>query len=313
MDKINFFAKFLKPYMEYEALTGFSENQLEQEIIDLEIKEGDTIANIGVNWGHSLQIIIEKYPAIKHIYGVDSSIMMLELTRIVFSEDGKFERKFINGLSQKAISFLKELHEKAKYNSQRITLIHSSAEELHNQNLTVDKIAATMGFHWLEEPQTKAFLSMNKCLPLDGRITFSTASARFDINNPEESFINNPYYRAFFEIFNKKYNKLSTNINKPKETEIKKYNLDYVNWIINKSGFELESHREHKIEINEDLIDDVCTAGIKFSHNIDYESPEIKRIIEETFDEIKSKYKYDEFPQRYESCPIFRVRKIREI
>src|SRR3989344_1821280 len=40
------------------------------------------------------------------------------------------------------------------------------------KKLIFDKIAATMGMHWLEETKSEAFLSMNRSLKLDGLITF---------------------------------------------------------------------------------------------------------------------------------------------
>ena len=86
MNKGNFFDRFWIPYIKYEVLTGFSGKQVEQEILDLEINESEVVANIGINWGRSLQIIFEKYPTVKKVYGIDSSKIMLRLTEIVFSE-----------------------------------------------------------------------------------------------------------------------------------------------------------------------------------------------------------------------------------
>lgn len=313
MNKGNFFDRFWIPYIGYEVLTGFNGKQVEQEILDLEINESEVVANIGINWGRSLQIIFEKYPTVKKVYGIDSSKIMLRLTEIVFSEKNLNEENLTRNLSRQTLSFLESLQKEAKKNAQKVTLIYSSAEEIYKKKIKIDKIAATMGFQWLEEPQTKGFVSMNRCLPLDGRVTFSTASANFETSNPEESFINNPYYLLFFKIFDEKFNRTFPMRNKLEKTGNKIYNINEIIRVVKLSGFQLEGYKEYKFEIEERLIDKVCIAGIKFSYDCNTDNPRIKKIIEEVLKEIKSKHDYSIHTSRYEICPIFRIKKIKEV
>jgi len=312
MSQENFFDKFWIPYLEYEALTGFSRRQMEQEVLDLGIKDGEMVANIGINWGESLQVILDRHPNISTLFGVDSSRVMIELSKSVFSKDGLKLKGPSEGLSSQASLFLKSLHDRAKENSNRVNFVYASAEEFYTQGIKVDKIAATMGFHWLTDPN-KAFHSMNNSLNLEGKITFSTASARFEINNPEESFTQNPYYLGFFEGFNELVKRKIEGAQIPKKIVSKKSSIRDINETLTKNGFRLEDHREYKFEVPALIIDEVCKAGIKFSYKLDAKDPAVREIVRESLEKTKASFNYGDAPARYEICPIFTVRKMREV
>src|SRR3989344_5870578 len=167
MAKNNFFDKFWKPYLEYTADLGFGDEQIRQEILDLNIEKGDYVANIGINWGTSIKFIFDVCPEVKEVVGIDSSNTMFNLSKAVFSNTEEGLKNWYEGLSRQAINYLKNLHKNVKQNNNRVSFILYSAEELYKSRLMFDKIAATMGMHWLESPKSKAFLSMNKSLKLE--------------------------------------------------------------------------------------------------------------------------------------------------
>ncbi len=304
---INFFDKFWKPYLEYEVFFESSESQIKEEIKDLDLKKGEVVGNIGINWGQSIEHMFEACPEIEHVYGIDSSDIMFRLSMDVFSQEN-YLKNWCGGLSQAAISFLDGLHREARKYHSKTSFIFSSAEELHKKGLRLDKIAATTGFHWLENPQTIAFRSMNKSLNIGGLVTFSSASALFEVENPQESFILNPYYTKFFEILEK-----LTKGKFQKDKERKKYNFSHVKKTIEDSGFNFERYRESRMEITKEMIGEVCKGGIKFFSDYDARNETIKEHVEEALKRVRDSLDYDESNARYEICPIFTIRKIKDI
>jgi|SRR3989344_1506550 len=307
MAKNNFFDKFWKPYLEYTADLGFGDEQTRQEILDLKIESGDYVANIGINWGTSIKFIFDVCPEVKKVIGIDSSNTMFSLSKAVFSNTEEELENWYEGLSEKSIDYLRNLHRSVKQNSNKVYLILCSAKKLHEKKLIFDKIAATMGMHWLEETKSEAFLSMNRSLKLDGLITFSTSSAYYKVQESEKCFYLNPLYQEFFKRLNQIYNK---NSDKPEE-KIRKITLDQVVDTIDQTGFKLESHREFRIEILPDQIDRVILAGIKFRHPMEKNQDAIKQTGIEILQNLRKEIDYKSHNQKFEICPIFRIRKIK--
>jgi SAM-dependent methyltransferase len=300
---MNFFDKFWQPYLEYEAELRFGIQQVKQEVLDLDIENDDLVANIGINWGHSLGFIFKYNALVKGVVGIDNCETMLALSEAVFSEEDKKLNPWLEGLSPRAQNHLKRLHKEAKKHSDKVKFVNSSAENFH-QDVLIDKIAATMGYHWLTNP-VEAFSSMNKSLKERGVVTFSSASGLYKTNLDEKSFTKNPYYQTFFEIFSGLYGEEKPNV--PAD----KFTRDEVLAVVEAAGFKLDRYREHCMEINEDAIDTNCLAGIKFKYDV--EGTDVLETAQEALRLTKEKKRYAQNPQQFEICPIFRIKKVKDL
>ena len=244
--KENFFDKFWKPYLEYEAALGYSRLQLREEINDLEIKTGDRVINIGFNWGDSLIHIAQNCDPSK-IVGVDSSRAMLHLSTQIFSTN-EIPSGLIEGLSSCAKQFLFALHQTANRYQNKVQFYHCVAEDLDSLGLTADKIAATMGLHWLADKK-RAFTAFNRSLVLGGAVTFSTASSRFKVVQQDLLFHHNSYYHHFLTSFAELYDATHPQQKMTRAKPFTKTNLETVIGLVETTGFALEKYRELSIYI----------------------------------------------------------------
>ncbi len=312
MSADNFFDKFLIPYLEYEAALGYSGIQLRAEIDDLNIQPRDTVVNVGFNWGDSLIYLAEQFPDIGKIVRVDSSTAMIDLSRSILS-DRELPPLLKEKISKRAMGFLETLHDTASKHHNNDQLYHCAAEDLDSLNIKADKIAATMGLHWLTDPE-KAFTAFNRSLVMNGIVTFSTASSRFDVSQKDLLFHQNPYYQHFLGSFEELYSEAYRSGEEPTKAKIfEQKNLGSVIDLIERNGFTLEQYRELAIHVSEDDIDEVCIAGIKFRYDFDGREETIVVITKTALERAKQKSCYSSSVQQYEMSPIFRIRKIREI
>lgn len=315
MTEQNFFDRWWKPYLEYVSSVSFGEIQPEEEIKELKIERGDDVINIGINWGASINFIFKVFPEVGRVYGADSSKMMLSLSNAVFSEDNSQLSAFLSQLKPHARTYLKNLHREARDDKRKPILVYSSAEELYKQGIAVDKIAATMGFHWLSDPKEDGFISMNRSLKDNGVLTFSTASAFYQVNDPACNFLLNPYYSEFLKMFEKEFLKEFTKSEQVVISEkTHKYSLDEILGVVERSGFVMEQAKELKMELGDADIRKACLGAIRFRYGIDIDDDvKVSRIALEALAYVDRKFRYGDSPARFEICPIFKIRKTRDV
>lgn len=309
---LNFFDQCWKQYLEYEAALGFGLRQQQEEIRELAIKSGDAVANIGINWGHSLNLIFQSCPSVQKVVGVDSSKEMLALSQLIFSQDETKVLELARKLSPVGGKYILKLHQQIQPYRERTSFLFLAAEELYTSKMIFDKIAATMGYHWLQEPREEAFASFNRSLRLDGQLTFSTASAYFETNLYLYSFTANPFYQKFLEEF--EFQRSSAGI-LPREAKphFHKFTLDEITSTIEKSGFILENYREHCSPVPEPIIDKVCLAVLGLKYNLSGREKEVESLFSEAFQCARREFRYGDYHQQLEICPIFKVRKVKEV
>jgi len=309
----NFFDKNWKSYLEHGTTFKFGDQQQKEEIMDLGIQPKDTVINVGIGWGNSINLIFQSCPAVKKVIAVDSSKTMLELSKKVFSNDKKAVRRLVKGIDPKTAIYLSNLNRQVRPRSKHVSFFFLPAEKVHALGVKADKIAATMGFHWLEPPQINSFVSFNRSLRAGGRVTFSTASAFFESRLNSLSFIENPFYQAFFDEFGTLC-KPTAHIQKRKLLRQKnKFTFNKIVSIIKKAGFMLENYREHIIVIPKIAIKKLCLAGIKFRYDCDEKNEEIKLISSKAIKRAENKFVYSDYSQQLEICPIFTIKKIRDV
>jgi len=245
---------------------------------------------------------------------------MMELARTVFSENDFYLNEWLVGLAPKARKYLTNLHEVAKANADKVSFHFAPAESINSFETQFDKIAATMGYHWLNDPKEDSFVSMNKSLRLGGQVVFSTASAFFECERGNYSFTLNPYYQSFFSVLERLYSSSVIGGKELRDKELDseekktgKFTLDGVVKTIQRAGFNLEHYHEHKMHINTEQIDTYCIAGVKFRYDSDGGDKVMKQLVDETLKIAKSRFIYDHHPQQYEICPIFRIKKVKEV
>ncbi len=308
----NFFDKFWIPYLEYEAALGYSGLQLRAEIDDLEIQPKDKVINVGINWGDSLIYLAKQFPKTKRIVGVDSSKTMIDLSMNVLSND-ELLPTLREKISDRAMKFLENLHSTAQRYEHKVELYYCKGEDLDSLGIKADKIAATMGLHWLTNPE-RAFAAFNRSLEKNGVVTFSTASSRFNVVQNDLLFHQNPYYQHFLDTFTELYNgayRWGQETTKAKDLEKRSYGE--VLSLVEENGFRLEQYREYPIKVSEREIDEVCIAGIKFRYDFDGRDKAIAMITKEALTTAKRKFNYSSSIKQYELSPIFKIRKVREV
>lgn len=304
----NFFDRFWKPYLEYEATLGYGIQQQKEEIKYLDIKPGDTTINVGINWGHSINLIFQSCPEVKKVIAVDSSKMMLELSKRIFSSDPAAIQNLTGNLTPEGSDYVARISQQALQYRDRVSFLLLSAEELHTAGIVADNIAATMGYHWLPSPQSNSFISFNRSLKTNGKVTFSTASGLFETKLDKYSFTLSPYYRAFFEEIETLG--VAAGIKAlPALDYNDKFTLEEITDTIKKAGFVLENYREHTLSVPEKSIDKVCLAGIKFRYAFDGQEETIKTVSSEAFQRAKRRYTYSDYGQQLEISPIFLIQK----
>ncbi len=92
-----------------------------------------------------------------------------------------------------------------------------------------------------------------------------------------------------------------------------KFTLDEIVSTVQEAGFVPENYREHTMSVPDAIIEKVCLAGIKFRYDCNEEDQAIKYVSTEALQRAKRKFSYTNHPQQLEICPIFTVRKIRDI
>ncbi len=309
---LNFFDQCWKQYLEYEAALGFGLRQQQEEIRELAIKSGDAVANIGINWGHSLNLIFQSCPSVQKVVGVDSSKEMLAISQLIFSQDETKIKELARKLSPVGGKYILKLHQQIQPYRERTSFLFLAAEELDTSKMIFDKIAATMGYHWLQEPQEEAFTSFNRSLRLDGQLTFSTASAYFETNLHLYSFTANPFYQKFLEEFELRREQKGI---PPRENFLRNHTFsrEEIMSTIERSGFILDNYREHCSPVPEQIIDKVCLAVLWLRYDISGREKEAGGLFSESFQRARREYRYEDHRQQLEICPIFKIRKVKEV
>lgn len=312
MTNDNFFDKFWIPYLEYEAALGYCGLLMRAEVDNLEIQPKDKVINVGINWGDSLIYLTEQFPKTNRVIGVDSSTTMIDLSMNVLSKD-ELPPTLREKISDRAIKFLENLHSTAQQYQHTVELYHCSAEDLDSLGIKANKIAATMGLHWLTNPE-RAFAAFNRSLETNGVITFTTASSRFEVVQKDLLFHQNPYYQHFLDAFAELYNtayRLERETTKARAFKRRSYGE--VLSLVEENGFRLEQYREYPIKVSEKEIDEVCIAGIKFRYDFDGRDEAIAKITKEALVTAKRKFNYSSSIKQYELSPIFKIRKVKEV